>query len=176
MFLITGFPRSGTQYISRCLRRFGYGIGEEQIFPHSHGVVSWKHAPEHKKFSPVAYQMRNPVNTIASAQTIPIEDYFNYIWPHIEMPKDHKDPLKRAIHAWPRWYNKFAKGYVYKIEQVEEVYPELFEHLGLKPPEKWTKQVPTNQNTREYEKIEFKDIYEIDEESAKMILQILQNK
>lgn len=174
-FLITGFPRSGTQYISRCLRRFGYGVGEEFIFTWSHGTVSWTHAPYSSDFRIVAHQIRNPIHVVSSAQTIPYKVWKKYAFKHIGDPSTD-NPLKIAMYAYPRWFELAEKHSVitYRVEDIEFAYKDVMKILGLRPPKKWTKLIPTNQNTRkgQYEILTWEDLEAIDPENYNKILEI----
>lgn len=175
-FLITGYPRSGTQYISRCLRRFGYGIAEEEDYEYSHGVVGWTHAPFADQFRAVALQMRDPLKAISSAQTINLDVWEKVADRFIKMPRGRVTPLKMAVYAYPRWFKLADKnaGMVYRVEDINKMYKDLFGYLKLEIPKKWTNQVPKNQNTREglYKPLTWKDIEKVNKTDYRSIRKI----
>lgn len=115
-------------------------------------------------------QLRHPLDTIASAQTIPYNVIAKRMFPFIGKP-DTDDLLETLVWAYPRWIQLAHEkaSYVYKVEEIDKKYPQLFRILGLDVPSEWTKTVPTNQNTRKHDDLTWDQIKEISPKDYELI-------
>jgi len=170
MFLITGHGRSGTLYTTNILILSGYQVGHE--FEEKDGIVSWLHLDRAERYSPVIHQVRNPVNVISSNMTVPEKSLYR-TFELIPEPKQ-KDRLYLAMHTW-YYYCKEAdrkSSWRFRIENLDNVYPELFERLGLKAPDqlpKIPKDVHTAKARSDYRQLTWGDLFQRDEVLAEKI-------
>jgi hypothetical protein len=159
--LVTGCPRSGTKYIAKLLTKLGRDIGHEKMG--RHGISSWcmaVQAPKapwgparegHHKFEVIFHQVRNPVFNIPSLSTLKDKSW-EFIYEHT--PCDPMEPLLlRAAKLWYHW-NLHAQNIAhwrYRIEQLEDVFPEFCERARVYPDGAVLKRLGVNINSRTFE-------------------------
>lgn len=146
MLLITGTPRSGTHYTARLLQALGLEVGHETVG--RDGAVSWKHITtgtfevnkkrrrrvqhiDSEGFTTVLHQVRHPLRTIASMQTLG-EATWAYMAKFTSMTGD-EPVLRRAMIAYLEWNRLIEKraAWCFRIEHFEQVFPEFCRRLGL---------------------------------------------
>jgi hypothetical protein len=159
--LITGCPRSGTRYIARLLTRLGRDVGHEEMG--RHGIASWCMAvvaeeapwgparqPQHT-FETILHQVRNPVFVIPSLSTLNDRSW-EFI--HAYIPCDRSEPLLlRAAKLWYHW-NLHAQSIAhwrYRLEQLEDVFPDFCERVHVPADCAVLKRVGTNINSRAFD-------------------------
>ena len=98
MFLVTGFPKSGTQYVAGCLRAAGYRVGHENR--REDGVVSWKELPNVEEFRKSLFIIRNPLHVMRSGMTI-TRSSMNKLGCDL-----NGDKLTELLKAWIRWFKE----------------------------------------------------------------------
>jgi len=173
MFLITGAGRSGTLFMANLLIMCGYQVGHE--YEERDGLVSWMHLDRAEKYSPVIQQVRNPVNTITSTMVVPQKSLYR-TFNLIPEPED-KDMLYLSMYTWYRW-NKLAEeksSWTFRIENLDNIYPELFDRLGLEAPEKLPeipRDIHTAKRSKKYKQLTWEDLYGRDEELADKIFNL----
>ena len=136
MIIITGTPRSGTQYISKLLTSIGVPIGHEQYFGlplggihrnNPQGDSSWLAVPylcEHK--ARIIHIVREPVKVISSMMG---RDFFNrvslydeFINFYLPIPKDYS-LLDKCIYFYVNWnteIQKYTGSNFYKVEDIHK--------------------------------------------------------
>jgi hypothetical protein len=157
LLLITGCGRSGTQYIATRLSAIGIDIGHECIG--RNGIASWPMAinadqlpwgPSRKNFlfSHCYHQVRHPLAVIESAHTF-LDRSWNFILSFIPC-KANEPMLVRCAKYWLYW-NRFAEenaNLTYRIEDIENILPQLLDRLGHSPRTQVGKLPDKNRNTR----------------------------
>ena len=141
-FLITGYPRSGTKYTAEVFQALGHQVLHEK--EGKTGVVSFRHFENYmasKKmrkriiYSPIIHQVRHPLEVMKSAHKM-----MYWSWKSIYRYLrgfPHEDPMLRAMFAWCA-FNELIEQHAiwrFQVEQIYEVYPELFKKLGLPVPD-----------------------------------------
>lgn len=132
MFLIAAHARSGTTYTFRFLRALGLDVGHEVIEPA--GSVSWMHIAEASRFDTIFHQVRHPLATVSSSQTLaPVS--WEFIGRHIELPGD-AHLIVRCAHSWVKWNRLIGQSasWRYRIEDMDDIFPEFCAHLGIPEP------------------------------------------
>ena len=137
-YIIIGCPRSGTGYASKF-----FNIGHEKI--NQNGISSWclvnnppLYGPSLKevqiKFPTTAifHQIRNPINTISSFNSMSNKawEYFTNI---LNLnPLD--SPLKKGMEIYFQWNTKAKEiaNFTYKVEQIEQSFPDIKLYLNKK--------------------------------------------
>ena len=144
MFLVTGFPKCGTQYVAVCLANSGYKVGHEIVVRGYDGVCSWTGIEKPDIFSPRVFIVRNPVDVINSALTIN-QNSMKRLGMRSISPQE-------LIYAYTRWFKKCKKACKgpFKVEELPENSKEFFEALELKP-QPWY-EADANINTRKLRK------------------------
>lgn len=176
MFLITGFPRSGTKYLATVLNAVGLDVGHEELRPD--GTVSWPHIGqgfltwtgqiEKTNFDPVIHVVRDPLKAISSAQTLRDES-FDYMFKYSNHPGGPRG-LRWYMWAWLKW-NDFIESravWRFKIEDLPECYPTLFEMLGIQGVSALP-ELPKNINTRPHSNFTWTDLKREDKKLYKQI-------
>jgi hypothetical protein len=125
MFLVTGFPKSGTQYTAACLTKAGIPAGHERVTSQHLGMVSWKDLPKYKKYDHVAYIIRNPIHTINSAMTINGDSRRR-----LGMKNSS---LSSLLDAYIRWVSRCREitPNRFLVEDLPETYKELYKVIGF---------------------------------------------
>lgn len=173
MFLITGCGRSGTLFMANLLILSGYQVGHE--FEEKDGLVSWLHLDRVEKYSPVIHQVRHPLNVISSTMIVPQKSLFR-TFNLIPEPED-KDQFFLCMYTWYHWCKLADKksSWRFRIENLDNVYPELFSRLGLEAPEELPdvpRDVHTAKGHRNYKQFTWEDLYRRDEELADKIFSL----
>lgn len=169
MFLITAFPRSGTQYISQLFAAIGHDVPHEKPGQHSDGVVSWFHAADGgflpfageivslKSFNPILHQTRHPLKAIASAQTLK-DDSYQFMFRKIGHPGGDRS-IRWGMWCWLKWnelIERFA-DYQYRIEDIEKELPIICQKAGIDQP-KYFPEIQKFANTRPHDILTWKDL------------------
>ncbi len=132
-FLITGPPRSGTQYVANVLYRLGHRVDHEAMA--EDGVVSWFHAHQHPDlFAPIVRQTREPLATIASITTIRDRLEIRNVR-SIDGKRNYDDDDMMAAATFfvtiSAFFDSLDVAYTYKVEDLPRVLPELLGVLDL---------------------------------------------
>ncbi len=143
LVLITGCGRSGTTYISKALCLSGLDVPHEKLG--EDGAVSWYRAGDNcyfrwkrikkiaeEEYRHIFHQVRDPLKTIASAQTLRKEawEYICQCVPEISMD----DPLVvRCAKYWYFWNLRAEEmaEWTYRIEDIDEQFSEMGNRLGV---------------------------------------------
>jgi len=157
MFLITGYPRSGTKYMATVLREAGLDVGHEYIG--ADGTVDWRGPPIAANFAVILHQVRYPLNAIASAATIG-QSAFNIMYKRIGGVPPSFDPVVQAMYTWVYWNGIVEEMTTlsYRIEELPDIWPSIWDHLGLSPVPPFPARVPTNTNTRIHRRLTWADL------------------
>lgn len=177
MFLITAFPRSGTQYSSNVLNAIGIDAPHQRIG--SDGVVSWFHAAGGGKlsfageiepydhFDVILHQTRHPLKAIASAQTL-IDESYEFIFSKVGHPGGTRS-LRWAMWAWLKW-NELIESITnqrFRIEDIETDCLKILDQIGFAYTEKFNfPNIPKFINTRVHDVLTWKDLFDADPELA----------
>ena len=168
MFLITAYPRSGTAYMAELLQAHGLKVGHEHF--RKDGLVSWLHISRGHwlylirqwQYDVILHQVRHPLKTIASAQTLGWQSY-KYMAPHLNgsAPRSLLEYIMQTYIAWHKLI-KTKAHYFYRVEDVAEVLPQIFALIGHEF-EAVGELPPSNANTRagSFEPLEWADLYEV---------------
>jgi len=174
-FLITGHPRSGTGYISHVLSKLGLDVKHEDWG--ADGVSSYAHLLSPEKFSTIAHQTRHPLDVFKSVKTLSKYNSKHYERTCHLVGEDPmippEKPLIRIMWTWINWCKEADRvsSYRYQIEQLDEIYPDLYEALGIEAdylPES------DDRNSRKddpdyIEKITWDDLFKLDKQLAKQV-------
>jgi len=169
--IITGCPRSGTKYISHVMQKCGLDIGHNKVWGKD-GISSWLYAAiEAPGNSIVLCQVRNPVDTIGSLQTIG-NDSWEFFDKHIRCGLDNNMAL-RGMRAWLRW-NRLAMEkaiFTYRVEDIESQWDRICELIGI---DHSLPNIPTDTNTRQdrYEQMRLSDLHLEDSELCDQIVEM----
>jgi hypothetical protein len=131
MFLVTAYPRSATQFMARTLQFCGLSVGHEQ--KGKDGIVSWKELPHSTDYTTVFHQVRHPIEVISSATSI---NGLSITEIGRELGVEGKRALSffmRSWLGWTDWADEVADC-TYCIEDLDDIYPEIFSRLGLEAP------------------------------------------
>lgn len=161
MFLITGFPRSGTGYASSVLRSAGIDAGHEVLgddgvvsWPHffGGGALSWMGEVESVAFDVILHQVRDPLKVIASAQTLKDES-FEYMFDRLGYRPRGKSRLRWAMWAWLEINEAIEKvaSFRYRVEDFSESWPEICRQIGVDQVPPFPKDVSKNTNARPHD-------------------------
>ena len=187
MFLVTGFPRSATNYTKALLREIGLEIRGEQFGRirdiskenEPDGVVSWQHINLFKdRFTTVLHQVRHPLKVISSSQTL-LNNTFRRIfkatgapwsWSYqlhlrkLALVSDEKI-IYWTMRSWLRWNELIERdqrtALRFRIENIENRWEEISELIGVENKE--TPEIRKDVNTRKsrYEKLRWDDLYAV---------------
>lgn len=166
MFLITGFPRSGTQYTARLLSFAGFKVGHEQ--EREDGLVSWEHLMGAKDYKPVLHQVRHPLDTIASALTIN-QSSINKLAQRT--PNEGYSKLEFLMRSWLDW-NEWAQevsSFTYRVEDIDEVYPIIFTYLERSIPDELPR-VSEKINSRPHPELDWEKLFKVNDKVAYRIV------
>jgi hypothetical protein len=128
--VIIGCPRSGFRYIARVFQEVGLKVEHERWM--KNGIADWRMTPE--EMPPdvlVLHQLRHPLDTIGSMQTIAAESW-ELLGKHTSAREKH-DLITRGMRAWLEW-NKLAElkaHYSYCIEDIDAQWPVIANMVGL---------------------------------------------
>ncbi len=141
--LITAHPRSATHYLSYLMSFHGLKMGHEGYGDCEDGTVSYRHADRYKKYDIVLHCVRDPLKVISScqgarastlmqmAQIIGKEPY----WTTRMKYSNTWDMIRWVMWTWVNFNDYIDTWGVwrFRIEDIDEVYPELCERLNVKP-------------------------------------------
>lgn len=137
-YIIIGCPRSGTGYASKF-----FNIGHEKI--NQNGISSWCLVNNPPLYGPslkevqikfpttvIFHQIRNPINTISSFDSMSSKawEYFTNI---LNLnPLDSL--LKKGMEIYFQWNTKAKEiaNFTYKVEQIEQSFPDIKPYLNKK--------------------------------------------
>jgi hypothetical protein len=155
--LVTGCGRSGTRYTTFVLRRMGLDVPHERLG--RDGIASWTMAvdAENRPYGPpssscgfehVFHQVRHPLDVIRSATTFG-PDSWAFICEHTPC-RPGEPALLRAARYWLHWtrHADLRATFTYRVEAMDEVFPELCRRLGVPCDRDALGSVPTDVNTR----------------------------
>ena len=140
-FLITGFGRSGTKYMSHLLKLNGIDAPHEKIG--KNGCVSWLHIVDGdwtskikilpKNFHPILHQVREPIKVISSAMTIR-QHSINFMKKELDVEFESKDKLFQIMYLYHEWNRMIEEkaSYRYRIEDINKELPNILSFLGFK--------------------------------------------
>lgn len=197
MFVIGGYPRSATVYMTRLMRRLGHSVGHEHGYWHENriedgekvrrkivateGIVSFRPRHFNGDFSPILHQVRDPLKVAGSACTmghksmVQICDFVGTTPPRKDDWDEGLNRLFYVLITYPMFCQKLDEmaEFRYRIEDFDKMYPKIFEYLSLPVPDKLP-EVPKTTNTREnwntYKSLTKEDIYEFDSEICNRFL------
>lgn len=162
--LITGCPKSATNYISELLSRMGLDFGHERQ-TESQGDANWKLAPggratrkllrkynmgcpgmEYYENAIVLHQIRNPLDTMSSCQKI------TSAWPYIchFIPAETNAPITLRCMQLYYYWNRMAENnsiWSYRIEELPDIWPTFcmkINHPEFIEKKDKIKDIPTN--------------------------------
>lgn len=189
-FLIAAFPRSGTQFIWRELRRLNLWVGHE-VFGKD-GVISSIHVGSgitdkietignRTHYDSVLHQVRDPCRTISSGCVF-FRKGLGFLRLNIEreigeVPEDHVeiyDPerIRFVMLCWIEWNKKierdFSPAWQYRVEDLSTrpTWHEFCDRLGIPPCDP---PPPSTFNTKKHifrEYLEWPDLDEVDRDVA----------
>ena len=159
--LILAYPRSATTYTARMICAHGLKFGHETRGNQTDGTISYFKVHYPHKYDVVLHQVRDPLKTISSAVTVLAKrthNEFNILF-DIDMADRDKSKLYQVMQTW-LMLNKLAEeraGWRYRIEDIDEVYPELCRRLEMQPQEGFP---PQNRlvNTRPHPMLTWNDL------------------
>jgi len=168
-YIIIGCPRSGTGYASKF-----FNIGHEKL--NKNGIASWclvntppLYGPslEGVKIklpeTPIFHQIRNPIDTISSFLSIS-----NKAWKYFYNVLDLNhlnSKIKNGMNIYYQW-NLMAKEiseFTYKLEQIEQTFPEIKPYINKKT------------NTRKHKSYTERDFLNTDEKLWSKIQDLYQS-
>jgi hypothetical protein len=158
--LITGCARSGTNYITKALKKTGILIGHESV--RRDGVSSWlmavdaQQVPEGDprsdyKFDHVFHQVRHPLKAISSLYFthLPGNPTWEYILEHApEIQADDSHFVKCAKY-WYYWNLKAEEEaeWTYRIEDIDQLWDEFGQRIRKKINRKEVEAIPKDANS-----------------------------
>ena len=135
--LILAYPRSATAYTARMIQAHGLKFGHEIWGDQTDGAISYFKIHYLCKFDVVLHQIRNPLKTISSAVTVLAKRTHNEFHILFDMEKSdrEKNKLYQVMLTWLMLNELAEKGseWRYRIEDIDEVYPELCRRLEIQP-------------------------------------------
>ena len=134
--LILAYPRSATTYTAKMIQAHGLKFGQETRGDQTDGTISYFKIHYPDKFDVVLHQVRDPLKTISSAVTVLAKrthNEFNILF-NIDMADRDKSKLYQVMQTW-LMFNELAEKaeWRYRIEDIDEVYPELCRRLEIQP-------------------------------------------
>ena len=172
MFLATGYPRSGTGYTSALLQSAGVNAGHETVG--TDGVVSWLHIGKGVvpwldeevmaiKYDKVMHIVRDPLEVIASAQTLS-DASFDYMFANLGDHPGGERSLRWYMWSWLKW-NDLIEATTNRIFRVEDLRPgtkalgSFLALTGGKEPKEFP---PYNVNSRVHKPVTWHDLEQED--------------
>ncbi len=141
LVLVTGCPRSGTHYIASLLTKAGLPVAHEGVA--DGGTASWVMAVQAKvapwgpkdrtyKYSHIFHQVREPTKSIAAIETEPPVSW-NFIQQHIPQITERDSSFVKACKMYIYWnlMSEELAEWTYKIEDIDDVFAEFEERLGV---------------------------------------------
>lgn len=159
--LITGCARSGTTYISNLLKASGLDVPHEYDASGTYGICSWLLTPDAQSapwgplrsdyhFQHIFHQVRHPLKVISSVYTTEPELSWIFIIenvPQIKWEDSHTVKTAKYWYYWNRMAEELAE-WTYKIEEIEQLWTEFGDRLGVVLDPQIIQSIPTNTNTR----------------------------
>lgn len=156
--LITGCARSGTTYITEVLRHCGLDVLHER--DGNDGIVSWLMAARdfstpygpayyNFRFKHIFHQVRDPLKSMSSFTT-ESERAWNFVMKHTPQIKPTDSMIAKCAKYWYYW-NKRAEAkaeWTYRVEDIQDVFEEMGNRLGLYLNPEAIHKVDTNVNHR----------------------------
>lgn len=166
MLLVTGCPRSGTQYTAECLRHAGLRVKHEVL--DADGTVDWRLAPEAANWPVVVHQVRHPLKTIASFTTM-----MPTSWRRLATGAGVRltgDKLRDGMRIWVGWNRLLEGHWRVRVEDItpEKAWPDLCERAGL-PRHTTQPAVSTRRNARPHDDVSWDDLYAADPVAARAV-------
>lgn len=135
--LILAYPRSATTYTAKMVQAHGLKFGHEIWGDQTDGAISYFKIHYLHKFDVVLHQVRDPLKTISSAVTVLAKKTHNEFYILFDMDKveREKSKLYQVMLTWLMLNELAEKGseWRYRIEDIDEVYPELCRKLDIQP-------------------------------------------
>jgi hypothetical protein len=147
LILITGCGRSGTTYIAELLTLCGLDVPHEELG--DDGCSSWYMAVEdyNSPFGPgtrdahfkhIFHQVRHPLDVITSwfyniPENIETKPTWDFLYAHILEIKKKDTHLVKCAKYWYYWNLRAEEKaeWRYKIEDMEIIFPEMCQRLGV---------------------------------------------
>ena len=196
MFLVTGFPRSGTHFTKTLLRNYGLkAAGEEygRLKPLSHEkkadcVVSWQHLDLHQEHFPVIlHQVRHPLKVISSAQTLynnSLRKIFKKInapnyWSfqlHFRKTRFFNDDIiiHRLMYSWLYWNEQIERDprneLVFRLENIENSWSDILDKIGAENSDMPALRKNVNTRKGKYDTLTWEKLHEVDDNLANKII------
>jgi hypothetical protein len=184
--LITGHPRSGTQYMAILLSYHGITIPHEKTkHDCGEGIVSYEEIKEPTKYDIILHQVRCPLKTIASSTKLLWSTVLS-MWRIMNKSPYKKDPntinndkyfrknnLFCLMWTWLN-FNRHIENYTdwrFRIEDIDKIYHKLCKKLELKPFSK-IPDIPRNTNHRKHIDLTWRDLEKIDHNLCKQIKEL----
>lgn len=100
------------------------------------GTVSYRHLEQHKRFSPILHQVRHPLKVFRSADVLKESTQYRRCKELTMRDPKLTIKLEQIMWSWVNWCTAAdaISEYRYKIEDFDEIYPEVFKKLGIAPP------------------------------------------
>lgn len=172
--LIIGCGRSGTAYISFILQKCGLEVRQEGFG--RDGCAAWHMAVDSDNmpwgtqkghsFRHVFHQVRDPLDVISSWYINKMsERSWNYIYKNVPQIRPDEPFLAQCAKYWYYWNLAAEKKaeWRYRIEDIELVFDEMSQRLGVPLSNKVFTLVPKDANTRLpiTEKVKWSDLKEV---------------
>lgn len=165
--LITGCSRSGTTFIADALSLCGLDIGHELLGKDGcsswfmcidNALAPWKDRPtaQNFEFEHVFHQVRHPLEVISSVyatEHFMAVKFFVANIPEIDLSDSHLVKCAKFWYYWNLYAEKKAE-WRYQIEQIEEVWEEMGQRLGITLDKEALKKVSAKSNHRD-RKVQF---------------------
>lgn len=131
-FHIMACPRSGTQYMTLLLKSTGLKVAHEGIG--EDGSVNYFY---HNQIYPkiILHQVRNPLRVIPSLTVLSDKWKVQFSF-FAGLKSGDMDTIEGAALVWLAWIDRIEKcepDFVYKIEEVNENWPQICRLIGIKP-------------------------------------------
>lgn len=152
-FLITGCPRSGTDYIANVMRevlglRFGHEVKLRD------GIADWTAGDDdydHSPFKVIFHQVRHPVSSICSFDTI--RPGSREVLDRVARINSSDSKLLTFMKYWYHWnveVETLAPVLTYRIEDLPDAFPKICSIIGVDSSDKDLCSVQTNTNSRKH--------------------------
>lgn len=161
--LILAYPRSGTVYTAKIVKAHGIEFGHEDQNPENQidGTISFLELNNTCEFDVVLHQIRDPLKTISSSAKVLVPRSCHQLYGLLDIDKadQEKSKLYRTMLTWLRFNERAEKvaEWRYRIEDIDEVYPELCQRLRIEPKKKFLSK-NKNINHRSYPILAWDDL------------------
>ncbi len=177
---ILACSRSGTKYMSLCLREFHLAMGHERVW--GHGGCGWTLLlPQwfnQFEWTSVIHQVREPISAISS-----MHGHVGRMWKRVAtvigplpVGRNKNNWMLRCARYWMRWNRECEKraAWRYRIEDIYEgspIMPEFYERARLKPKKGrgWPK-LSRKTNTRKHPKLTWADFDRFPKETRPQLI------